>query len=214
LRRLKFIAEEFSPLIFFFLAREFTSLRMAILATMVFTVGFLVLAKIRKRPITRFFQFSALISLAFGCLDFYANNTFFMKFEGSVMNGFFALFFAKSVIRGNEPVIQEFAIKSGGVASDRIDQDLEFFFKLMTWIWVAYFLLKAAFYGYVGLSYSFEEGILIRSVVGNITLYGLIFLTTVLSRPAYRLCYRFRLLPSLRSGEDSSPVESKTNPRS
>ena len=142
-------------------------------------------------------MFSAGITIVFGLLDMYLQKSLFFKYESTVTSILFGCYFAAS-LRGEKPLIQEFAEAQGRIKKE-ISPDSSYFFRFITIVWSLYYFLKAAFYGWVATKYSLEEGLAIRGVVGNISMYGLLFVSIFGARQIKAALGKLRLLPSTRS---------------
>ena len=196
LSALKYAVTNFGPLIFFYLANHFWGLKPAILVSLAFSLAEMVFKLARKEEITAFFKFCAVITLVFGCMDLYLKGPVFFKYEPAVTNIATGAFFALS-LRDGSSVIQDFARQQIG---DRpVTPDLAWYFHILTWVWVAYFLLKAAFYAWVGARCSIERAMIVRGIVGNATLYPLMAVSIFGGKPIFLTLRKFKLLPSCRT---------------
>lgn len=192
---LKYAFTNFGPLIVFYLANHFWGLKPAILVSLAFSIAELSYKFAKKESITPFFKFSAGVTLVFGCVDLYMKGPVFFRFEPAVTNIITGAFFALS-LRGGSSVIQDFAKQQ--IGDKPVTPDLAWYFRMLTWIWVIYFLLKAGFYAWVGARYSLEKAMLIRGLVGNATLYPLMAVSIFGGRPIFLALKKLRLLPSCR----------------
>lgn len=66
-------------------------------------------------------------------------------------------------------------------------------------MWVIYFIVKAAFYAWVAQRYTIEEALAVRGLVGNASMYGLLFVSIFCARPIKSGLGKLRLLPSTRN---------------
>ena len=81
---LKFAFNNFGPVIVFYAVNHFYGLKPAIAVSTIFSVGEIAY-KIRKgQKITGMFKFTALITLVFGAVDLYAQQSFLFKYESAV----------------------------------------------------------------------------------------------------------------------------------
>jgi intracellular septation protein A len=193
---LKYAFTNFGPLIIFYLANHFCGLKPAILVSLAFSIGEAAFKLTRKEKITAFFKFSAAVTLVFGCMDLSLKGPVFFKFEAALTNIITGGFFALS-LRGGSSIIQDFAKNQLG--DKPVTPDLAWYFRMLTWVWVIYFMLKAAFYAWVARHYSLERALVIRGIAGNATLYPLMAFSIFCSRSIFLTLKKFSLLPSCRA---------------
>jgi len=72
---IKFAISNFGPIAVFYGANQVWGLRVAVAATVVWSIGEIALYKIFRRPISTFFLFSAGITILFGAIDIYLQQT-------------------------------------------------------------------------------------------------------------------------------------------
>ena len=95
---LKFLFNNFGPVIVFYAVNHFYGLKPAIAVSTSYSVGEIAY-KVRKRQkITGIFKFTAIITLVFGVIDLYAQQSFLFKYESAASNVFMGLFFAASLL--------------------------------------------------------------------------------------------------------------------
>jgi uncharacterized membrane protein len=138
------------------------------------------------------------MTLVFGFADLWLEKSVFFVYEPCVTNLLSAVFFGASLF-SKKTIIQEFResreLKKGTKLKSP-EKALIAYFRLLTGIWVAYFILKAGVYFWLASRYSIEETLAIRVVIGSGSLYGFILLSVFGSRFIFPILKRFRLLPS------------------
>jgi len=184
--------DNFGPVIVFYGVNHFYGLKMAIIASTVFSIAEIVLKALRGAKVTPLFKFTAVITLVFGCVDLYAQQSLLFKYESVATSLFLGIFFASSIF-GGKTVIQEYTEAQGDqrpVTADRVA-----YFKILTGVWVLYFGLKAAAYYWIASNYSLEQSLVIRTVVGSGTLYAMLFVSIFGSKKIFPLLKKYGLLP-------------------
>jgi intracellular septation protein A len=191
-----FLYKNFGPLIVFYVANHFWGLKTAIAVSLVFTVAEIIHYKIAKKEITTFFKFSVVMTFVFGALDLTLENAFFYKIEATVTNLFTAFFFGITLIQP-KPLIQQFAEQQGRTSKDQ-SVDKTFFFRLLTMVWTFYFVLKAALYLWINLNSDIEQGLIVRTIIGNVSFAIMLFVSIGLARPIWNLLVKLKWMPSSR----------------
>ena len=88
------------------------------------------------------------LTIIFGAIDLYSQTPFMIKYEAVITNLVVAGVFAWGA-RGEKAMFQEIAEEQTNEKfPDRAD--IRFFFKLLTWIWAGYFLVRAGVYLWLG----------------------------------------------------------------
>jgi intracellular septation protein A len=192
----KFVFKNFGPILVFYIANYFFGLKIAVVASIIWTVGEIIFSIIRKQPLSLFFKFSALITIIFGLIDLYLQQTLLFRFEAALSNIMIGIFFALS-LWGEKPIIREFAEAQGRISSHLNSED-DYYFKFLTVIWSIYMFVKAGFYFWVATAYSLAEGLAIRATFGNATFYGLLAISIFGSKQIKAVLAKLRLLPSAR----------------
>jgi intracellular septation protein A len=193
---LTFVFRNFGPLLIFYSTNHFFGLKTAVAASIVWTAGEIVFHRIKKKPITTFFKFSASITIVFGMVDIYLQQSLLFKYEAALSNVIVGIFFTSSLF-GKKPIILEFAEAQGRISSE-LSQDGEYYFKFLTVVWSLYSFIKAGFYTWVASNYPLEEGLAIRGVVGNATFYGLMLISIFGSKQIKFALAKLKMLPSSR----------------
>jgi intracellular septation protein A len=192
---LKFTFSNFGPILIFYLANHFYGITVAVCASIVWTIGEVVLLRLSRKPVGTFFKFSATIAIVFGLVDMYFQKSLLFQYEASLTNVMVGLFFLSSLF-GEKPIIREFAEAQGRISKE-LSPDSEYYFKFLTIVWSVYMFAKAAFYFWVAAKFSLEEGLVIRSVVGNVTFYGLLAISIFGSKQIKFILAKLKLLPSV-----------------
>lgn len=196
---IRFAFSNFGPILVFYSANHFLGLKVAVLSSIIWTIGETAFHIARKKPISTFFKFSAGITIAFGLVDLYLQQSFLFKYEAALSNVMVGAFFASSLF-GKKPIIREFAEAQGRISKD-LTPDGEYYFKFLTVVWSIYSFAKAAFYVWVASNYSLEEGLATRATVGNLSFYALLFLSIFGAKQIKFALLKLKMLPSSRMPE-------------
>ena len=189
---------DLAPGIVFFGANHYWGLRVAVLSSFAFLALDLAWKAWRRQKPSGLYVYAAAVTGIFGALDLYLKRALFFRYEAALTNVLSAVFFA-STLRGGRSLIQDVAEKTMTAEGVAMSADHVFYFRLWTLIWVAYFLAKAAVYAWLAASpLSLERLLIVRAVIGNVTLYGLIALSVASGKAGFFVLRRWRLLPSAR----------------
>ena len=150
--------------------------------------------KVKKKPISIFFLYSAAITVLFGGIDLYLKESVLFKYEATISNILVGCFFASTLL-GKKPIIQEFAEAQGRISKE-LSLDGQFYFKFITLIWSVYFWLKAAIYAWLASRVSIGEGFLIRTLIGSASFYALLAISIFGYKFFHRILKKLKLLPS------------------
>ena len=189
---LRFVLNNFGPLVVFYAVNHFFGLKPAIGASTVFTLAEIGTRYFRKQSITGIFLFTAVLTLVFGGVDLCAQQSFLFQYESVATSLFMAAFFGATLV-SEKSIIQDYYEKSGN--SKPLTRDKVAYFRILTGVWVFYFLVKAVAYFWVARNYSLEQGLAIRTVLGSGSLYLMLFLSIVGSKKLFPLMKQLRLLP-------------------
>jgi len=165
------IGADLGPVIVFYGVNHFYGLKPAIVASLVFTVVEVIWRLATGREISGLFKYSAVMTIVFGCVDLYSQESFLFKFEAAVTNLLTGAFFASS-LRGGKSIIEDFYEKSPGAKP--VTDALRAYFRFITWLWVGYFVIKTGAYVWMARNYSIEQGLVIRTLIGNASMYAMI----------------------------------------
>jgi intracellular septation protein A len=168
-----FLLSNFGPLIVFYAVNYKWGLMAAIAASAVWSIGDVVRHLIAKKPITTIFTVSAVMTVVFGAVDLFAQQSLLFKYEAVVTNLATAAVFG-ATLRGGKSLLMESYESSPRAQGRKIPEWLPGFFRKVTMAWVGYFVLKAVLYFFIARAYPIEQAIGIRALVGNVTM-GLMF---------------------------------------
>ncbi len=199
-----FVISNFGPLIGFYVINQFWGFKAGVLASgaLVFIEYFWL--KSKKQKIGTFFYFSSGMILIFGGMDLYLQEPYFMKYEASITNLLFAIFFGMSIFK-DKSIVQEFAETQGRTSSET-SGDKSFFFKMFTVAWTLYFLMKAFFYLWLSFNTSMSEGLVVRMFVGKVSFWLMMLLSIGFPKKIWNLMERLRLFPSQRASNSIQPA--------
>ena len=189
---LVFVYNNFGPLVLFYGVNHFWGLKPAIAASTVLSVIEVATKLYRKEKITGLFIFSAGMTLIFGVVDLYSTQSFLFKYESTVTNIVTACFFGWSIF-AEKTVIQE--VYEAKPDAKKLGRDHIVYFKMLTGVWVIYFLAKAAVYFVIAGKFDLEQALVIRFVIGNGSFYLMLFISMVGSKKIFPLMKRLKLLP-------------------
>ena len=175
---IQFAMLEFGPLIIFYAVNHFYGVKPAIVSSLAWALVDAAWRRFKGRSLSALFIYSLVMTILFSVVDLSLDVPVLVKFEAALSNFVTAGFFALSMRRGRKTVIQEFAEKRAEAQGETlgVTPDRTFFFTVSTGFWAAYFVFKAGLYAWIAGRYSLEESLVIRTVFGNVTFYGLMFL--------------------------------------
>ena len=197
---LRFAIAEFGPLIVFWGLALALGTKAAILGSILFI---LVDAGWRWRKglaFTLLYLLVSALTLAFGLIDLWATSPFLLKYEAVVTNVATGLAFVGGAL-GEKPILQEVAESRG--ESFPVTAEVVGFFRLFTFVWAAYFFLKATLFLWMAMTMPMLEAMALRSVVGSISLGVMIALSVTQGRRLFFLCRRLGLLPKPSQEENA-----------
>ena len=135
----------------------------------------------KKEPITTIFKFTVAMTLIFGAVDLYSQESFLFKYEPAITSLLTGGFFIWSM-RGGRSLLQDFYNASPQAKERPLTRDLIGYFRLVTVVWTGYFVLKAGAYVWMAQVYTIEQGLLIRTLVGTVSLYVMLGITLLAGR--------------------------------
>lgn len=185
---------EFAPLLIFWVLLWTVDLKIAIGVGVVCVLADIVYRRWRGLPITRLFLLSAGLTLVFGCIDLFAESPFMLKFGDVIVSLAISGAFAWGAL-GEKSMIQRLVEQQQG---DEFEDgpDIRRFFRLFTWLWAIYFLLKAIVYWWLGEILPMDQALTVRPVVGLVSL-GFMLLLSFKAQLLFDLATRFGLLPKV-----------------
>lgn len=196
---LKFLFLNFGPLIGFYVINQFWGFKAGILASIVLVIAEYIWLKWKKQKIAIFFYFSSGVISFFGAADLFLQEAYLMKYEASLTNLLFAVFFGISLFK-EKSIVQEFA-ETQGRTSAETSIDKSYFFKVFTAAWTLYFLIKAVFYLWLSSRISMNEGFIVRMFVGKVSFWIMMFFSIGIPKQIWGLMERLRLFPSQRAAK-------------
>jgi intracellular septation protein A len=165
---------DFGGIVVFYALMYTVGLKAAIGGTLVFVVIDAVRRRVLGLAFPRIYLLSTALVIVFGAIDIFAKNPFMLRWEGVLTNLAVMAFFLAG-LRGR-PVFQELAEQqSGQVFTDAPTIRL---FRLMTVLWALYFLCKAVFDVWTGLTMPLPRALAVRQLVGFAGM-GLMVLVTM-----------------------------------
>ena len=188
----RFALAEFGPLIVFWGLALTLGTKAAILGSILFILADAGWRLRKGLGFTRLYLLVSALTLVFGLIDLWATSPFMLKYEAVVTNVVTGLAFVVGAL-GEKPILQEVA-ESRGEAFP-ITPEVVAFFRLFTFVWAAYFFLKAAFFLWMAVTLPLLEAMALRSIVGSVTLGVMIALSVTQGRRLFFLCRRLGLLP-------------------
>ena len=93
---LKFIYNNFGPLVVFYITKHFWDLKPAIAISVIFSILDLSFRAYRKNPISAILKFSVVMTILFGVVDLYSKESFLFKYEAVVAEAFMQCFSSRS----------------------------------------------------------------------------------------------------------------------
>ncbi len=199
---LRYSFSNFGPIISFYVVNHFWGLRPAVLSSLVCIVIEVADKYWHKKHLTLFFKFCAATALVFGGIDLYLQKSVFFKYEAALTNLFTAAFFG-STLFGEKTIILQFAESRIKASGHEVTSDQVTFFRLFTMLWTGYFVIKSGVYVWIAHRYGLEKGLIIRAIVGNVSLYALIGISMFGAKPIFMAFKKWGLL------SPSKPVISK-----
>jgi intracellular septation protein A len=189
---MEFVFWEFGPLILLLALSAAFGLKVAIAGT----IGFVILDAARRfwwhLPFTRIYLLSSGMAVVFGTIDLFSQTPFMLKYEAVVSNVATGIAFVAGS-RGSKPMLQELAEQRGASFSDRAD--IRQFFRLFTLFWAGYFFAKAGLYFWLGSVLPMGRAMLVRSLLGSVSLGIMVVVSITQGRRLFFLCRRMGLLP-------------------
>jgi intracellular septation protein A len=193
---IRYAFAEFGSVIVFVVGLYAFGIKPAIVATIVWIAGDAIQRAVRRLGFPQVWLFANGLVVVFGGVDLYAATPFMLRYEPVVTNVLTGVVFAAGAF-GDKPVIQLLAEARGRSFPE--GAEIRRFFQVLTFIWVAYFVLKAGVYYWLARTMTLEEAMPIRAVVGPGSLVVLLALS-FRSRPLFLLLRRLRLLPAPAGG--------------
>jgi intracellular septation protein A len=190
---LRWVLADFGPLLMFWALNLTFGLKPAIAGSVLFILADSLWRWRRRLPFTRIYILASALTVVFGSVDLFSATPFMLKYEAVITNAFTGVAFVAGA-RGPRPLIMELAEQRQGSPFPK-RPDMTRFFQLFTLLWAAYFFVKAGFYVAVALLMPLTQAMLVRSVVGSISMALMVAVSVTQGRRLFRLCQWMGLLP-------------------
>jgi intracellular septation protein A len=164
---------DFGGIVVFYALMYTLGLKAAIGGTMVFVVIDAVRRRVQKLGFPKIYVLSTSLVIVFGLIDIYAKNPFMVRWEGVLTNLAVMSFFLAGA-RGRS-VFQELAEQQSGQVFT--DPHMLRLFRVMTVLWALYFLAKAGFDVWTGLTMPLAKALAVRQVVGLVGMAAMVVVT-------------------------------------
>ncbi len=164
---------DFGGIVVFYALMYTVGLKAAIAGTIVFVAIDAVRRHRAKLGFPKIYVLSTTLVIVFGIIDIVAKTPFMLKWEGVLTNLAVMAFFLFGM-RGRS-VFQELAEQQSGQTFT--DASTIRLFKLMTLLWALYFLSKAVFDVYTGLTMPLARALAVRQVVGFVGMGAMVLVT-------------------------------------
>ena len=192
MKLLRFVAAEFGPLIVFLALNAAFGVKIAIAGAVVVTLLDALWRWRSGRPFTRLYLVVTALTLGFGAVDLSVATPFLIVYEAPITNALTGLAFVVGAF-GEKPMLMEVAqARSAEAFPDT--RETRRFFRLFTLLWAAYFVLKAAGYVWLAATLPLAQAMLLRSVLGGLSLAVMSVLSMTQGRRLFFLCRRWGLL--------------------
>jgi intracellular septation protein A len=192
---LTFVLWEFGPLIALLALSSAFGLKVAIAGTIVFIAADAGRRLWKRIPFTRIYLLSSGLALVFGTIDLMSQTPFMLKYEAVITNAATGVAFVAGS-QGDKPMLQEIAEQRGSVFPDR--PDVRYFFRLFTLLWAVYFFVKAGVYLWLGAILPLPRAMLLRSVIGSVSLGLMVAFSVTQGRRLFFFCRWLGLLPAVQ----------------
>jgi len=164
---------DFGGIVVFYALMYTAGLKAAIAGTLVFVAIDAVRRRVQKLGFPKIYIMSTALVIVFGVIDIFAKTPFMLRWEGVLTNLAVAGFFLAG-LRGRS-VFQELAEQQSGQVFT--DPHMVRLFRVMTLLWAVYFLAKAVFDVWTGLTMPLARALAIRQIVGLAGMVGMVLVT-------------------------------------
>ncbi len=186
------VSNDLGSLGVFLIMRWIVGLKGAILATVLYVVIDLIRRMVIKEKVTRIFWIISLTTIGFGTVDLMVDDPFLLKFEAVLTNLITAFVFASTV--SGTPLALEIA-RTWQTAEIPDRADTRQFFRMMTWVWVGYFVVKASVYLWTAIAFDTTMAMVVRVPLGTGSLIVMI-LFSMQGKRWFALMKRYGWLPA------------------
>src|ERR1700742_5124464 len=94
---IRVLVDNFGPILVFYGINHFYGLKLAIIGSTVFFISEITLKYFRGTKVTLLFKFTSAMTLIFGAVDLYAQQSFLFKYESVATNVLTGIFFASTL---------------------------------------------------------------------------------------------------------------------
>ncbi len=164
---------DFGGIVVFYALMYTVGLKAAIAGTLVFVIIDAVRRRMHKLGFPKIYVMSTALVIVFGVIDIFAKSPFMLRWEGVLTNLAVMAFFLAG-LRGRT-VMQELAEQQSGAPVT--DAHMLRLFRLMTWLWALYFLAKAVFDVWTGLTMPLGRALAVRQVAGLVGMGAMVLVT-------------------------------------
>jgi intracellular septation protein A len=197
---LRFILDQLGTMAMFYLLLYTLGLKAAIAGSLVF----LLVDGIRRHRLgigfPKLYILTSVLTFVFGGIDLMSATPFMIKYEAVITSLIVGASFAWTLF-GDRPMLQDLAEQqTHETFPDRADTRA--FFRILTLIWVGYFLARAIAYFWVGTALPIEQAMEILPFIGTPSLLVMIAISFQ-GRHLFALMHRLGLLPVVT--EDAAP---------
>jgi len=164
---------DFGGIVVFYALMYTAGLKAAIAGTLVFVAIDALRRRVQKLGFPKIYIMSTALVIVFGMIDLFAKTPFMLRWEGVLTNLAVAGFFLAG-LRGKS-VFQELAEQQSGEVF--ADPHMLRLFRVMTLLWALYFLAKAAFDVWTGLTMPLARALAVRQIVGLVGMGAMVLVT-------------------------------------
>jgi intracellular septation protein A len=196
---LRFILEQFGTMAVFYALLYTLGLKAAIAGSIVFVAVDAVRRHRFGIGFPRLYILTSVLTFLFGGIDLMSQTPFMIKYEAVITSLIVAASFAWTLF-GDRPMLQELAEQQTRESfPDRAD--VRAFFRILTLLWIGYFVLRAIVYFWIGATLPIERAMEIRPFIGTPSLLVMMAISFQ-GRRLFLLLYRLGLLPAV---EETAP---------
>jgi intracellular septation protein A len=199
---LRFVLWEFGPLVALLALSEAFGIKVAIGGTIAFIAVDAARRLWSHLPFTRIYLLSSGLAVIFGAIDLVSQTPFMLKYEAVITNAATGIAFVVGA-RGDKSIMQEIAEQRGQAFPDRAD--IRHFFRLLTMVWAGYFFAKAGVYLWLGFVLPLRQAMLLRLVIGGVSLGIMVAVSATQGRRLFFLCRAMGLLPAVEDASHPTP---------
>jgi intracellular septation protein A len=164
---------DFGGIVVFYALMYTAGLKAAIAGTLVFVAIDAVRRRVQKLGFPKIYIMSTSLVIVFGAIDILAKSPFMLRWEGVLTNLAVAGFFIAG-LRGKS-VFQELAEQQSGEVF--ADPHMLRLFRVMTLLWALYFIAKAGFDVWTGLTMPLPRALAVRQIVGLVGMGAMVLVT-------------------------------------